>query len=61
MRLDLLMERELFDDVFIVTLSKYLKAHYRWNGTIKWNKFNLFHSTKFNLHKCVYMCEGKKD
>tara|TARA_X000000368_G_scaffold417141_1_gene412727 strand:+ start:6155 stop:7333 length:1179 start_codon:yes stop_codon:yes gene_type:complete len=46
MRLDLLMERELFDDVFIVTLSKYLKAHYRWNGTIKWNKFNLFHSTK---------------
>lgn len=46
MRLDLLMERELFDDVFIDTISKYLKVHYKWNGTIKWNKFNLFHSTK---------------
>ena len=46
MRLDLLMERERFDDVFKTTISKYLKAHYKWNGTIKWNKFNLFHSTK---------------
>ena len=46
MRLDLLMEREHFDDVFIDTISKYLKVHYKWNGTIKWNKFNLFHSTK---------------
>ena len=46
MRLDLLMEREHFDDVFIDTISKYLKVRYKRNGTIKWNKFNLFHSTK---------------
>ena len=46
MRLDLLMEREHFDNVFINTLSKYLKDQYNWNGTIEWNKFNLFQSTK---------------
>lgn len=49
MRLDLLMKRELFDDVFIYTLSKYLKVYYNWNGIIKWNRFNLFHSTKYTF------------
>ena len=47
MRLDLLMEREDFDIVFINTISKYLKVQYNWNGIIEWNKFNLFYSTKY--------------
>ena len=46
MRLDLLIERELFGEVFIDTISKYLKTRCDWNGTIKWNKNNLFNSTR---------------
>ena len=46
MRLDLLMERELFDDVFINTISKYLKIQHNWEGLIEWNKINLFCSAK---------------
>ena len=46
MRLDLLMQRELFDDVFIDTISKYLKIQHNWEGTIEWNKINLFCSAK---------------
>ena len=49
MRLDLLMEREDFDIVFINTISKYLKVQYNWNGIIEWNKFNLFYSTKYTF------------
>tara|TARA_Y200000002_G_scaffold150198_2_gene124163 strand:+ start:26409 stop:27587 length:1179 start_codon:yes stop_codon:yes gene_type:complete len=46
MRLDLLMERELFDDIFINTISKYLRIQHKWDGTIEWNKINLFCSAK---------------
>ena len=46
MRLDLLMERELFDDIFIDTISKYLRIQHKWDGTIEWNKINLFCSAK---------------
>ncbi len=44
MRLDLLMHRERFDDVFIKTLSGYLKQNFNWNGKIQWKKFTLLTS-----------------
>lgn len=37
MKLDLLLEREPFEEIFVTTLSKYLNEHFGWTGEIQWN------------------------
>ena len=36
MRLDLLLEREPFDRVFVDTISRFLNERYGWSGNIQW-------------------------
>ncbi len=55
MRLDLLLDREPFLEIFSKTLSSYLFNRFNWDGEVRWNKRepqdnkSFFVNTKLNL------------
>lgn len=46
MKLDLLLQREDFSEIFHQTMKEYLENHCSWSGTIKWSKSTIFASAK---------------